>query len=613
MKRFAIVLIVAAAAIFRLGWPGLTEFKADEARMFALALDAAEFKSFAVRGLGSSVGVPNFPISVWLYALPLFLWKHPYAATLFVAALNTAAVYACYRLTRRWWGDAAALAAALAYAVSPWAIIYSRKIWAQNLLPLFVLVYIGSALSAYAGRQNRQWLVHMLALAVIAQIHFSGVALVPVTAALLALRWREVDWRMAGLGAIGGALLAAPFAVSMLPGAASDAGSLARLASQPVSIDLESLRFVWMLLTGGDIHSLAGPQAFAQFLRLVPNIEPVRWLWGGLALGGLAVALRRREDADVVVALWLLAPILFFVVHFTAVFPHYFITTLPAGYMLGGMFVAALLRRAAGSKPSPEIPIGATLLIGAAAQAAVWIALMFYIGRVATPGAFGTPLGLLLRVKEAALATSAGRLPVIIVSGGDDPAVNDFPAVADVLFRGLPHRLVDGNAAAVLPSGGAVVVIANEEFPASQWYESWSQQKETVPLRAGEGAFMILSLPPGVSVPIAHPFAEPRKLANGVEFVGWEARPLWTVIWRPGYVPAAADYHFFNHAPDAQADGVGFPSRYWVDGDLIVSFFDLKSRGGPVRVGMYEYPSITNVPVIDAAGLPYSDALTALP
>ncbi|HLB49848.1 MAG TPA: glycosyltransferase family 39 protein, partial [Anaerolineales bacterium] len=188
--HWPLLIILALAALLRLGWPNITEFKADEARLFALALDMAEFKSFALRGIGSSVGLPNFPMSVWLYSIPLFLWKHPYSATLFVGALNTVAVYVCYRLTRRYWGEIAALVAALFFAVSPWAVIYSRKIWAQDLLPLFVLIYIGSALAAFVD--GRRWflLFHFVALAVVVQIHFSGIAFVPLTALLLIIFWR---------------------------------------------------------------------------------------------------------------------------------------------------------------------------------------------------------------------------------------------------------------------------------------------------------------------------------------------------------------------------------------------------------------------------------------
>jgi len=70
----ALGLILALAALLRLGWPGLTEFKRDEAHLYALALDVAELRAFPLRGISSSVGLPNPPINVYLFALPLFAW-----------------------------------------------------------------------------------------------------------------------------------------------------------------------------------------------------------------------------------------------------------------------------------------------------------------------------------------------------------------------------------------------------------------------------------------------------------------------------------------------------------------------------------------------------------
>ena len=59
-----------------------------------------------------------------------------------------------YWLTRRTWGAPAALAGALLLAAGPWAIIFSRKIWAQNLLPPFAIGWgIGAALAFVEGRR----------------------------------------------------------------------------------------------------------------------------------------------------------------------------------------------------------------------------------------------------------------------------------------------------------------------------------------------------------------------------------------------------------------------------------------------------------------------------
>ncbi|MCA9978953.1 MAG: hypothetical protein KC413_24500, partial [Anaerolineales bacterium] len=52
-RRTEIILVTAVlllAAILRMGWPGLTEFKADEARLLQLAYDMAEGQ-FALRGI----------------------------------------------------------------------------------------------------------------------------------------------------------------------------------------------------------------------------------------------------------------------------------------------------------------------------------------------------------------------------------------------------------------------------------------------------------------------------------------------------------------------------------------------------------------------------------
>src|SRR5574341_2504115 len=159
-------VVLLLAGLLRLGWPGLTEFKQDEAHLYALALNLAEFKAFPLRGIGSSVGPPNAPMSVYLYALPLFVWKSPLAASLFVGALNTASVVVAYALARRYWGPRAALVSALLYAAAPWAVIYCRKIWAQDLLPLFVVGYVFSGLLAFVESRSRWVIAHFILLAV---------------------------------------------------------------------------------------------------------------------------------------------------------------------------------------------------------------------------------------------------------------------------------------------------------------------------------------------------------------------------------------------------------------------------------------------------------------
>jgi len=631
ITNYQLLFILAIAAILRLGWVNLTEFKADEARLYLLALDMAEFKSFALRGIGSSVGIPNFPISVWLFSIPLFIWKHPYSATLFVGLLNTVAVYVTYRVAKKYWGESAALVAALMFAVSPWAIIYSRKIWAQDLLPLFVIGYIATALSAFIDQRRWMLTLHFVLLSCIIQLHLSGLAFIPLTLLWLIIFWKKVNWRELALGILGGVIIAIPFGIYalQLPREASNIQSLIlNLSSRPSTIDLDSLRYTWMLLIGSDIHSLAGPKAFQDFLNLVPNIDLIRWLWGAMALGGLIVALLRRHDKDVVVASWLIVPALIFTRHSTPVFPHYFILTLPAGYILAGdclnvilEFFTAKARRTQSEdiKESSRALrlrglLFGVLILSASLQATLYLALLFFIGSVNTPNGFGTPLGMWLDVVDRAkLFRAQNNAPEILLVGeGDDPAISEFAAVMDVLFHDVPHRFVDGSTAALFPSGGATVVIQPSEIKSRAIYEKFSKAEACLLLRESEQGVEVLSIPKEAQIKLANGFAEPRTLANGVELIGWERDSNWMIAWRVGYVPAASEYHFFNHAASVKVDGVSYPSRYWRDGDVLINFFNLNVKE-PVRVGMYEYPSIKNVPVMDVAGNPFADALEVKP
>src|SRR5438067_8705417 len=133
--------IVVAAAV-RLARLDLMQFKADESDACRLAFHVLGLSEpgvgtfFPTTGLEARVGIPNPPLFVYLMALPLAVMNTPMAAVVFVAATNVVAVWLCYVAGRRYFSTFVGLAAAVMFTVSPWAIVYSRKIWAQDLLPI---------------------------------------------------------------------------------------------------------------------------------------------------------------------------------------------------------------------------------------------------------------------------------------------------------------------------------------------------------------------------------------------------------------------------------------------------------------------------------------------
>lgn len=640
MKRLAswetaaLAAILLFAALLRMSRPGLVEFKRDEALLMHLALDAARL-DVPLQGISSSVGIPNAPLSAWLYALPLAVWPHVYAATLFTGLANVAAVAGSWWLARRYWGVAAGVAAALLYAASPWAIFHSQKIWAQNLLAPFVVAYGVSACLAFVeGR--RVWLVaHILLLALVAQIHFAALALAPATMVLLVLFRRRVAWRLLALAALLALLTAAPYLLQLARGSSLDLSAAAGAIRAESGRGDGAWRFAWLLVSGREIHALAGPEAFRAFLATVPDLTAVHLLWTGLVVAGLSLlawqAWKRLPGADpaaeagLVVALWFLSPLLVLSLPGLPAAIHYLLPALPAAYVAGGVAFSALLARAARWRWAAWAVLGGS----AAAQAAVWLALIAFVGGRATPGGYGTPVHFHLQAASGArqIVEGDGAAEVLVAGLSEDATTDEFAAVYDVLLDGVPHRFVNVGRSAVFPDAGAAVILGPQAAGGgSEAYRRTADRERVIPLRTGDGALGLLWLPAAAAPPPAIALPAPISFANRVSLMGYDAliqseaaAAGWQIYWRPAGGPAAADYHFFNHLIDGRGERVGqedaaaFSAPQWRAGDTVISFFRLPWTGVlrpplTMRTGMYSYPDLVPVPVLDAAGNPAADA-----
>jgi len=177
---------------------------------------------------------------------------------------------------------------------------------------------------------------------------------------------------------------------------------------------------------------------------------------------------------------------------------------------------------------------------------------------------------------------------------------------------------VDRRQAMVYPTAPAAVVYA----PGASGEGSVTH----IPLRRGEGEYSLVRWSGG-DVPIAKARSVspvgPDRWANGAQLLA--AQPSgdvraggkfrWQLTWRVNSPPPpGVDYHWTNQLYDAagkrvgQMDGVGFPSRSWCEGDTVVTWFDIPIApdAAPgvyqMRVGMYTYPDIKTVPVVDGVG-----------
>lgn len=616
LEAVSLCVILGLAAALRFGWPGVRQFDFDQAQVSLAALRTARLGQPATVGMISSAGLPNFPGAAWVYALPFALSADPLIASLFTGLLNVLAVLGAWWLARRAWGPWAGFVAGLLLAASPYAVFFSRDIWAQDLLiPLAILWACAAVVGASTGRG---W---ALALCVAAagfapQVHYAGAALLLPTL-YLAVRagwWRR--WRPMLAGWLAAGWLAAPFVYTVwccrpdILGQFQAAGGGWQIASLSLRHLAEAglgLNWEWYLLGPQG----AGATGLTGALRLTQ---------GALAVGiaaGLALLIRddwrqrgagpdEARAATMLVPAWALAAPLLFLASSGPVHLHYQLASLPALCLA----VGALAGRPAGRVVVVILALGV-----AGVQAAAMARALDLAGREAWPGGLGTPLEW---PRAAARAVRDGR-PVVVHAAGDEAETVGEVAGFDVLLWDYPHQIVDGRSVLLAPAGGGRLLATFPDLPAVDEAASAGLVLDRVdlPRRAGDPPYVALLLSGGA--PRGFETATPVRLANGAELRGWRAgevggRLRVATLWEIVGPIESGDYHVFNHLRTLEAaDPVAIQdapasSPAWRAGDRVIVWadFDRPEGAGPffVDVGMYSWPDIARVPALDHAGDP---------
>ena len=609
-ESLALVAILILAAALRLGWPGVNSFAFDEAHLSLIALNMAQGGEFAQVGMPSSAGMPNLPAAAWVFSLPYLFSADPLVVTQFVGLLSVLSVVGVWWLARRSWGAWAGLVAALFYAASPYSILYSRNIWAQNLLPVLALAW---AITAFLAVTRGRWwalVLHVFIAGFAFQVHFAGAALV-LGSAYFFVRFRW--WRYWLPVLAGGALVL----LTLLPFVAEIA------CCRPDILDQYGTAL------GGETHyDLLG---FRELLRVALAVD-----WGYLLLGDLqppdsmllagvvAVVLlvggvrlfpmlrgSHRESAVLaeMIIVWLLCAPLFFIRHSTPVYVHYVLVALPALSLLAGAATKSH------NQPYLRLPLTAVVLTVAAVWSVQIAQGLALAGTTGTPNGLGTPL----KFTRSAAYSLPDDAPVWFFSHGDDPAVDGEAAVFEVLWWGREHTIVQGESLLVLPGEPAYLMSTIQYIQAWEELDAGGLAQETLsfPRREGLRPFVATHYE-GDTRPDGFTLLEnPVTLADGAQLIGWKARMVGprlriSTLWRVVGTPDPGVYQQFHHLyagdddePLAISD-VPVSAQHWRSGDHLVVMGDFfvddlpdESQSFMVDVGHYTLPDLQRIPRAD--------------
>lgn len=171
------------------------EFKGDEKQALQLGINLLTDRPWTTvalwprNGMLSSNAIANAPLFNHIMALFWGLTHDPVGATRLVALCNWAALGPLYVWARRMIGPPRALLLLAFVAVSPFAVIYSRKLWAQDLLlPGLVLLLFG--LERLKGPTVWRGLgLTLLGLLPVTQLHQSGPIFAVALCIAVPLQW----------------------------------------------------------------------------------------------------------------------------------------------------------------------------------------------------------------------------------------------------------------------------------------------------------------------------------------------------------------------------------------------------------------------------------------
>jgi hypothetical protein len=370
----ALAAIISAGAWLRFSNLDLLEFKGDEAMALHLASKLIHGAGVPLAGLMSSVKVTNPPLFIYLLGPLVLISNSPAFVSCCIAVLGLAAVVVCWHIGRKYYGAVAGLVGAAMFAVSPWAVIYSRKIWAQDFVPVFATGTIWAVHALVVGKKPKAVFWALLLPLCVIQIHFSGLVLTATVVAILLVLRPKIDWRFAAAGVALAALIALPYLKFQTENHWADfSRAAATIGGQKYQIPpgmrvepntgyaLPQHDYVAKALAisnAGQLEDILG-------LSAAPALDPSR-VWRGdyfrsratvvdwLLIGQgwlLVVALvwlvwrgARGDDRPQawMLALWLVVPVLVYAVTGLWVYLSYFVILYPAPFLVVGWAVARL-------------------------------------------------------------------------------------------------------------------------------------------------------------------------------------------------------------------------------------------------------------------------------
>ena len=656
----ALIFILLLAAWLRWDRLDYLEFNDDQAWSLNRAYEFVSRGEFPLAGDITSVGIRQGPVEIWLLAIPAAISRDPRVATGFVGLLQVLAVLGTYHLAGKYFGRMAGLLAATLFAVNPWAIQYARKLWPDDMMPLFTILFFTTLFAAVVQRRRLLLALSCALLAAMFLTHPSGVLYAPLLLLVVLLFWRRLGPKPLVLGAVLGLVVSLPYLFYEFTRGFHSLRLFANVGTAGASVDLEALKHVSAMASARYYPTMMGYGFRGNWALPAMDLQNDLCLW--LLYAGLAVCLwhlarwlwlRRPAGYEwekyLLVLLWFAVPVAASARHSMTMYPNYFLVVYPVQFIL----IALALSTPASALRRLRAPAGRYMEWGARAVAvalSVYVAASYtsfyrtYLDLLVTNGPTG-PYGVPLLFAERAVTTARALTMhhenhhVYLYSYMQRTAFDYLAGAEPVLHHVEPPDTV---VVSQRSQTGCLAVLTSDDSFVDRRYNLVGEGGprirqlkalgfEEIPEAAVRGPdghyyYRFFRLPPGKTMGLASTFTPPpldARLTNRMRLLGYRhdavAKPggkvaldlLWEMPDAPRDHRREIEYNLFAHLVDGKGRQLGAIDREvsravdWRSDQLMVSSheLDVPADAGPALlwfdIGAYSR--------YDRAGVPWQD------
>lgn len=307
--KFILLGIIILAAFLRLSVVWYMEFKGDEATASYSASDLVHKGILPLVGDRSSQGMYNPAMFVYLLSIPFMFSNNPVIAASYIALLNIFAVYLCFLFCSHFFNKRTALIASAFFAVNPWVILHSHKIWANNLLVLFTLIFFYLLFKIAINYRYQYLFLSSLTLAILTQLHFSAFFLGAVLLLTIFIFKPQIKIRDYFFAICIFSILYIPYILFDLRNNFYNLNAFLKFSNLPFTMRWDAFSVPFKLATTEGFDSSLG-SSFNEFTKIIPDISVFNKLLIALIIIAAVYLIMniRRERRYLILLLWFFVP-----------------------------------------------------------------------------------------------------------------------------------------------------------------------------------------------------------------------------------------------------------------------------------------------------------------